>query len=150
MTLLNKKSKDRPTAADLSAEHSHLEQWFLDLTARAASGDHRECDAVWSAFAEQLESHMAFEEREIFPRYIQRGAAEAEIVRNLMEEHKAIRAQMETMGLELQLHLTSAKAISSFLDKLREHARREQETLYPWLEANKAAGPSHPATVSAL
>lgn len=150
MTSLNKKTKERHTAAELSAEHDHLEQWFLDLTARAATGDHRECDAVWSAFAEQLESHMAFEEREIFPRYIQRGAVEAELAQTLIEEHQAIRAQMETLGVELQLHLPSAKAISSFLDKLREHARREQETLYPWLEANKAAGPSRPATVAAL
>lgn len=133
MNTLNRHDQTHQLAAQLDAEHLRLEQWFLDLTDRAATGEPRECDAVWSDFARQLESHMSFEEREIFPRYAHRNGVERRTVAELAEEHAAIRKQVEDIGVDLQLHLTNAEVIAALLKSLREHARHERETLYRWL-----------------
>ena len=137
---MNRHSQDTTKlqlAGKLSDEHDGLEQWFLQLAERAATGDPRECDALWSNFAKKLENHMAFEEREIFPGYSQKGVVEASIVQLLLAEHAALREQLTTLGVDLQLHLTNAPVINAFIARLRDHARRERETVYPWLKARK-------------
>ncbi len=133
MSRMEKDHKNQQLAAELSAEHERLERCYLDLTERAATGECRECDSVWSGFTKQLENHMAFEERDIFPRFAQKGSQEAGIVRDLLAEHAELRRQLESMGVDIQLHLTNAEVISTFLQTLRAHAAREREVLYPAL-----------------
>lgn len=135
---MNHFHQDRPSpelATKLDADHDQLERTYIDLTERAATGDCRECDCIWTDFARQLESHMAFEEREIFPSYAQKGHAEAANVERLLAEHAAIRSQLAAIGIDLQLHLTDAEVIGTLLQALRDHARRERENLYPRLTA---------------
>lgn len=128
MTMIKRSEKE--TLAQLSEEHSRLERWFVEITKRAATGDPRDCDAIWADFARQLESHMAFEESTVFPLYEQRGPAAAATAKELIQEHAAIRKTVEEMGIDLQLHLAAAAAIEAFLGTLRSHAQHERETIY--------------------
>jgi hemerythrin-like domain-containing protein len=130
------RNKEPQTASQLSDEHERLERWFVELTERAASGDSRECDAVWGDFARQLESHLLFEEKEVFPVYERQGPLAAALVRGLRKEHDAIRKQLDQLGVALQLHLTRAETIGRFLTLLRVHTRRERQTIYSWLAAS--------------
>lgn len=121
------------SAAQLSEEHEQLERWFAELSMRAGTGEPRECDALWSEFTRQLEAHLGFEEREVFPAYARQGPAEAARVQALRGEHAEIRKQADRLGLDLQLHLARADLIDRFLDSLREHAWNERRSIYPWL-----------------
>lgn len=121
------------TAAQLSGEHEQLEQWFTELSMRAGTGEPRECDALWSEFTRQLEAHLGFEEREVFPAYARQGPAEAARVEALRGEHADIRKQADRLGLDLQLHLARADLIDRFLNSLREHAWNERASIYPWV-----------------
>lgn len=130
MTTINRSQKATRTLAQLSEEHAQLERWFVEIIERARTGEPRECDAIWADFARQMESHMAFEESEIFPLYEQRGPAEAAAAKELRQEHAAIRQTIDQLGVDLQLHLARAAVIESFLSSLRRHARLERETIY--------------------
>lgn len=130
MSMSRRSEKENRTLAQLSEEHDQLERWFVTITERAATGDPRECDAIWADFTRQLESHMAFEESQVFPLYEQRGPAAASIAKELRQEHSAIRKTVDQIGLDLQLHLAAATVIESFLASLRSHAQRERETIY--------------------
>jgi hypothetical protein len=130
MTAINRSEKATRTLAQLSEEHARMERWFVEIIERAATGDPRECDAVWADFARQMESHMAFEESEVFPLYEQRGPAAAAAAQELRQEHTAIRKTIDQLGMDLQLHLARAAVIESFLTSLRSHARLERETIY--------------------
>lgn len=136
-------------ASQLSEEHERLERWFVELTERAASGEPRECDAVWDDFARQLESHLSFEEQAVFPVYERQGPLAAALVRGLRKEHDAIRKQLDQLGVDLQLHLTRAETIGRFLTLLRVHARRERQTLYPWMAASAGRSASDSVAVPA-
>lgn len=146
---MNPLSKEnlKQLAMRLDGEHKGLEQWFRDLAQRAESGEMCECDALWSDFTQQIENHMAFEEREVFPRYAQRDAEAAAIVEGLRAEHAAVRTQLDIIGVDLQLHLSNSEVIDTLIAKLRDHARRERETLYPWLatQKEKPSATAHPS-----
>jgi hypothetical protein len=128
------------TAAQLSGEHEGLEKWFAELSMRGCTGEPRECDELWSEFTRQLEAHLQFEERDVFPAYERQGAKEAALVQELRAEHAEIRRQADALGLDLQLHLARADLIDRFLNRLREHAQNERASIYPWL-ATADAGP---------
>jgi hypothetical protein len=137
--MTNHSELETRTLAQLSQEHERLELWFAEIVARAATGDPRECDAIWATFVRQLENHMAFEEREVFPLYEQRGPVAAAIAKDLCQEHTDIRLFVEQTGIDLQLHLARAAVIDSFVAALRCHARRERETIYLSWGAQRAA-----------
>lgn len=132
-SLEKKQERQRQLAYKLDSDHDRLEQWFLEIAQRAVES--RECDAVWSEFTQQLENHMAFEERDVFPYYASVGVAEAKTIQGLLTEHVELRRQLQSIGVDLQLHLTSAPVIAELLRKLRAHAKHEKMTLYSWLAA---------------
>ena len=57
----------RATTTRLREDHRDFDLRFDDLCNRARAGDWHELDEVWSRFAQDLEAHLAFEERELFP-----------------------------------------------------------------------------------
>ncbi len=118
------------TLAQLKQEHVQLEKWFAEIMERAATGDPRDCDAIWNEFTRQLSAHLAFEERELFPSYEQRGPTEAELILDLRREHDQIRKTMERIGIELQLHVARAAVIDEFLALIHGHAVREAHSIY--------------------
>jgi hemerythrin-like domain-containing protein len=119
-------------------DHHALERTFADLSLRANEGDWKDLDEVWSGFAADLERHLKFEEEQLFSGFAARDAASATIVDELRRDHAAIRTTCEQFGIQIQLHQIRATEIDAFLDLLRRHAAREDETLYPWVDARAA------------
>lgn len=122
-------------ALNLCAEHRHLDQKFDELIKRAATGDWRDCDAIWDGFSSALERHMAYEESSVFPAYARTGTNAEEMVQKLRDEHAELRQRLANLGVAIQLHAARAEELKDLVDALRAHAEREGQDLYPWLDA---------------
>lgn len=121
------------SAEQLRQDHAQLEQRFEDLIQRSTLGDWRDCDAVWSAFSEQLADHMSYEEEELLPLYAESSPEAGAVAQKLREEHTSIRHLLDSIGLDIQLHAIRATSIRRMIAMLREHAEQESQTLYVWL-----------------
>ncbi len=126
-------------ARRLAGEHEQLDALFADVCERARSGDWRECDAIWEEFGRRVELHMRFEEETIFPEYRRESAESARVVDGLQAEHDALRARLFQLGMDIQFHFMRASSIEGVVATLRQHARREDETLHPWLAARESS-----------
>lgn len=139
------------SAEQLRQDHAQLEQRFEDLIKRSTLGDWRDCDAVWSAFSDQLAEHMRHEEEELLPAYADSSPEAGAVAQKLREEHTSIRHLLDSIGLDIQLHAIRAASIRRMVAMLREHAEQESRTLYLWLVAHAktsraAADPPSPAS----
>ena len=129
------KTNSRSAAARrLRSDHNDFDRRFDEVCERARVGDWRDLDAVWRAFADDLEAHLAFEEEVLFPAYSHGSRERRELVRRLVGEHAAIRQLLEHIGVDIQLHTIRATTIEVFIDLMREHAAIENTELYPWLD----------------
>lgn len=137
------------SAEHLRQDHDRMDRRFEDLIERAQRGSWRECDAVWTEISDELDAHMLYEEHELFPAFARSSPEAAQVAQELRAEHSIIRQLLDGLGLDIQLHLIRAVAIERFVEALRQHARRESETLYPWLLL-RAPVPRQPAPESAL
>lgn len=117
----------------LSHDHRRFEREFDDLCRRAHSGDWRDLDEVWSAFGDELEAHLAFEENDLFPSFREQDAACGALADRLIGEHAEIRRLIESLGLQIQLKEIRPPTIEAFVELMRKHAAVENERLYPWL-----------------
>lgn len=133
-----------PSADVLRDEHVRLDREFTDLCERAATGDWQVCDEIWGSFAADLEDHMRFEEEHLLAPFERAGDDAALRAADLRREHRHIRAQLEQLGVDIQLHVISAVRIDAFVASLRAHAALEGKTLYPWLATLPAAHPPAP------
>ncbi len=124
---------DRNRISRLHGEHAILEARIKDIH-RRAYGEWTDLDAVWSQFTEELEAHLTFEERELFDRFLREHPDEEGYIRTLAADHEEIRAAVERLGIDIQLHVVRAEAIDALLGELRQHAIWEAELFYPWLE----------------
>lgn len=122
---------------NLREEHRLLDGQFNDLIRRTETGDWHECDAIWDAFSNWLEQHMADEERRLFPDYARLGPSAARLVQQLCDEHKELRRRLQSTGLAIQLHAVRAEEMEELVKVLREHAAREGQCIYPWLDAQR-------------
>ncbi|MBK8014232.1 MAG: hemerythrin domain-containing protein [Deltaproteobacteria bacterium] len=139
-------SVSRPrTAAEVGAqhrdEHRELESILQDLHRRAHSGHWADLNEVWSGFCSTFDAHMKAEEDEVFPAYLRdhpTPEAEARIAA-LIREHQELRALVEAIAMEIQLHEIRASSVDQFITKNREHAIVETQLFYPWMDV---LGPS--------
>jgi len=120
-------------ASALRADHRRIEAGLVDLCERARCGEVRECDEIWERFSADLERHMQFEERHLFPVYARTGPIAAATVAALGREHQLLRARLAQLGIDAQLHQLRADKIESFVAALRVHAALEDRTFHPWL-----------------
>lgn len=113
----------------LLSDHRRLEQ-LCDALEEAFAADAREdTQQLWSELARGLEAHFTLEERALFPRYAHFDATET---RALAGEHRLLRAQLEELGVALDLKLVRSSMAANFLAMLRAHAAREDAALYRW------------------
>ena len=126
------------SADALRDEHERLDRQFADLCNRADSGDWQVCDEIWDAFAADLEDHLAYEERFVFPDYERSSDEAAFRAIDFHREHRFIRSQLAEIGIDIQLHVIRAWRIEAFVAALRTHAEHERETFYLWLAARQA------------
>lgn len=127
------------TAHGLREAHLRLDADFDALAQRARGGDWQECDQMWDWFSRDLEEHLRIEEERYFPRWVGERPEAAPTVAELRREHQAIRAQVAGLGVDIQLHEIRAERIEAFVAALRDHARREDQTLHAWLEERERA-----------
>jgi hypothetical protein len=117
----------------LREHHHHLEHVFDALVAQAYEDDPIELRAGWRAFEGELLRHLELEERELLPAFAQEHPAEAEA---LLGEHAQIRAALTELAITLDLHALRADAVKDFVERLKAHARREDQLFYGWAEAH--------------
>jgi hemerythrin superfamily protein len=121
-----------PRLYDLLREHHEkLDRVFDHLVERTRAGDAAAADETWTEFERELLAHMEAEEKFILPLLDQSAPADAAHVRN---EHEHIRAMLHEMGISLELHTLPAEKVHSFVQFLREHATKEEASLYPFAD----------------
>lgn len=116
----------------MRADHRRLAQIEEDLGEAAAAGaDARELGEIWTRFAESMRRHFDVEEQVVFP-VLER--AHPDEVRALRAEHDGLRARLDRMGIDVDLHTVRSDAIRRLLDALADHAHREDDGAYVWAE----------------
>lgn len=70
-----------------------------------------------------------------------RNHAELDTVRprsaqELLAEHAELRKALETLAIHIELHAVPERDAQELIARLREHGKREDLILYPWLERN--------------
>ena len=115
----------------LAGDHHRLEREFQVIVTRAQGGDFQQLEAEWLAFQRALLQHLEAEERTLIPALAQDRPTEAQA---LLEEHTAIRLKLLQLGIDLDLHCLGAERIEAFVEALRAHAHREENTFYPWVD----------------
>lgn len=129
---------DQTVPLNLREQHHILDSQFDELLRRAATGDWRECDAIWDGFSRTLGQHMADEEGRLFPDFARIGPNAAKIVQQLCDEHEELRSRLQSIGVGIQLHSARAEELQDLVRVLREHAAREGQSIYPWLDEQAA------------
>lgn len=132
---LSPQSTDRRSLFD---EHVSLDRQCTELIFRTTTGDWRDCDALWDAFSKGLERHMAYEENDLFPAYAKSSQTAAQLVKQLSVEHKVFRQLLDSIGIDIQLHLARVEVLKELVDLLLSHAQREGLSLYPWIDEQTA------------
>ena len=115
--------------AVFTQDHERLERHFEAIVAEASGSDPSALRQAWQSFERELLRHFDDEEANILPAFALQKPTEA---RALLYEHQRIRAELTTLGVDLDLHSLSADRIADFVGNLRAHARHEDDLLYPW------------------
>jgi hemerythrin superfamily protein len=118
--------------AALHVDHERLDALFEELQNRVHVGDAAAAQETWAAFEKGLLAHLEAEERHILPIFEREDPDEAVVIRN---EHDRIRAQLAELGVGLEIHTAREARVNEFIGFLREHAKREEDKLYQWAEA---------------
>jgi len=119
----------------LAGDHHRLERMFDAIVTRAYGGDFQQIEREWSAFQEALLDHLEAEEKHLIPALARDRPVEAQV---LLDDHARIRVQLLQLGFDLDLHCLRAESVASFVDALRTHAHREENTFYPWVDRQLA------------
>jgi len=118
-----------PTTLLLPEHHRRLEEACTELLGVSHGDDTRALGAAWRRFEAEVLDHLAAEEEVMLPAYEEVAPAAAHEIR---DDHARIRALLTTLGLEVELHVIRAETVRWLVDALRDHARREDETMYVW------------------
>jgi hemerythrin-like domain-containing protein len=122
--------------ARLARDHRELENLFQELTSALRADAREDTLRLWTAFDDGLCRHMALEETHILPLLQLHHARE---VSELSQEHDEIRKQLAELGVSVDLHEIPFQTVEQFIERLRQHARREDALAYRWAEANLPA-----------
>lgn len=140
---MTKKSSDAADRARrLRDDHRRFSREFDDIYDRARTGDWRELDEAWRVFTEDLEAHLAFEEKEVFPGFCEQGPTCQALVQRLTAQHDEIRRTLLTLGLQIQLKEIRTPSVEAFIDLMRKHAVLEDSRVYPWMAREALTDPS--------
>ena len=132
----------------LRAEHTRLDRIYLSLVDAFRAGEWALVQSEWALFEPALRAHMEREEREFFPRF--RSVYPGETA-SLEGEHSALRERLDSFAIAIELHEVVLRDAEELVTTLRQHARREEQIFYPWLDITglrPAAGGADAAGVS--
>jgi hypothetical protein len=121
----------------LFAEHHlSLRRAAEDLMGRAHEDDCFALVAEFRTFEQQVLEHMSLEEETILPVFAEADPAEAAAIR---DEHDKLRKQLERTALDVELHCIRIDSIWTLLAVLDDHAKREDQKMYPWAQVHLPA-----------
>ena len=112
-------------------EHARLERSFSELLERAYEDDLEALRASFRELERELRAHLELEEVSLLPAFERKDPREAERIRL---EHELIRAQLDQLGVALDLKAVRAQAVRELVAMLRRHAQRETAVMYAWAD----------------
>ena len=115
----------------LRAAHEALDDAFERLTSAFAADPRSVGVREWRSFEAALEAHMRLEEELVLPDFAKTHAEAAQV---LALDHAGIRADLEELGLGVELGLVPKTLIDRFVQRLKMHARREDLLLYRYAD----------------
>ena len=115
------------------ADHASIERRISRLVTAARMDDWDRLHAAWSEVERDLNAHLTVEEELMLPRFERHDAAHAAEIR---AQHTRIRAQLQALGVDLDLHALRADAVEAFVAELKEHAACEERALYSWAQGS--------------
>jgi hypothetical protein len=116
----------------LHAHDVELIQTFENVLAcLAVDPKQQEARGAWNMADAELRSRLRMEEELMLP--ILELYAPHEAVR-LRTEHHQIRANLDALGVELDLHQLDSRQCASFLALLHGHSNHEARVLHPWAD----------------
>jgi hypothetical protein len=115
----------------LRREHRYLEMLYDGLLAAYSEGEWSNVDTQWDRFETALVTHMAMEEKAVFPAFRAVDAKEADA---LLAEHDELRRLLASVGVLVELHAVPARDAEELIARLRAHGAREEVLLYPWMD----------------
>jgi hypothetical protein len=117
----------------LPEHHDEIVAACKDLEAAMHSDDPDVLQARYRTFEDSVLEHLAAEEEQILPAYATYAPADAFKIR---EQHAQLRRQMAAVGVDLELHSVRSTTLVRLVNTLLDHARHEDEQMYPWAVAN--------------
>ena len=121
--------------ARLLSDHRALEQLLAQLACAIDGANPPTLCEQWTRFEQSLRDHLDTEERYLFPLV---ALAHRSAVEDLRAEHQHIRSALSELGVAVDLHTLRKASVDELIVYLQQHALREDQTLYHWLDASAA------------
>lgn len=115
----------------LADHHRAIELAGRELLASTYADDPPALYTAYRGFERAILDHLAAEETMILPQYEIHAPHDAKRTR---DEHVEIRDLLFKVALEVELHLVRVERIEVLLEKLHDHAAREELAMYPWAQ----------------
>ncbi len=123
----------------MGADHDRLDSLFREFqgAVRRPPGRARE---LFSEFREGLLRHIGWEEELLFPRFEERmGMRDAGPTAVMRMEHRQIQGFLEEIRARVEAgDARTDAAEEGLLTVLKEHNRKEEAILYPWMDRTLA------------
>lgn len=117
----------------LTSDHQRLEALCTELSEASRGGmDPGALGEVWTRFATGLRLHLRVEEDHLFPALREGHGREVD---TLLAEHDFLRARLNGLDVEVDLHAVRDAALQALLADVRAHANREDHGLYRWADS---------------
>lgn len=112
-------------------DHRGLLKRFDELRNAVEGADPRTIVGVWTDFERAVERHLSAEEERILPALEAKHPTEVKAIR---EEHHEIRRLLADLGIRADLQTLRSDVATAFVQKLEEHAAREESGIYAWAD----------------
>jgi hemerythrin len=120
----------------LPDHHRRLEKYLDELKAAEHDEDRSRLRQAWAKLEDELCAHFAAEEEYLLPPYAEAHPEDAASIR---AEHAEMRRLLGELGVSVDLKRLSPGVADELLERLRAHARHEDEVLYPWATQNPSS-----------
>jgi hemerythrin-like domain-containing protein len=118
-------------SARFRRDHRGLLKRFDELQNAVEGADQGTIAGVWTDFERAVERHLSAEEEKILPGL---EAKHPEEVKAIREEHHEIRRLLADLGIRADLRTLRSDVANAFVQKLEEHAAREESGIYAWAD----------------
>jgi hemerythrin len=138
--LTDEQGQARADAAQHYGAEDHVAINEQLLAQVAEHADAKTVATIFNKVGAALRQHLAEEER-AFPAFEKEHPWE---IRRLREDHEAFRRTLDALLVLAELRLLPAQTVHAFIARLREHAKREDASLYAWTDDKAASSSRHP------